>query len=294
MSNDAAARIDPAAEYCSTCCLELSGLAEWSDDGGACPLCRGADRFASVHELDGALRRWAAAHAQAISEKDFRDFLLGTLVEVDMAALFGAYQRGEPLAVVCDPFARAGGSAATVGPKSERAPTSERVRNVPLVVPTEAELPVQRFGPVSVASSPPTNRVSRALLYPLASVAAADGIVDVEERWYIDTCLKRYGLEPATDAEMIVYYPLDYAALIPPELRQALVGEMCAVAMIDGLPDAAEARMIYAYCTEWRIPEDYARAQLVELQRRNTSLARRAWLGFRNYLLPGRWENTKL
>ncbi|NOU34585.1 MAG: hypothetical protein HOO96_42385 [Polyangiaceae bacterium] len=287
--------MDPSATYCSTCCLELSGLPEWSEEGGACPLCRDQQRFASAHELDGALRRWASVvHAQTVSERDFRDFLLGTLVEADVAALFAAYQRGEPLAVVCDPFARAGGSPASVGPTSERAPTSERVRNVPLVVPAEVELPVQRFEPAPLEATPQIDQVPRALLYPLASVAAADGIVDVEERWYIDSCLKRYGLEPATDGEMVVYYPLDYAALIPPVFREALVAEMCAVAMIDGLPDAAEARMIYAYCTEWRIPEDYARAQLVELQRRNTSLARRAWLGFRNYLLPGRWENTKL
>ncbi len=282
--------VDLAASYCGTCCLELSGLPEW-DEGGPCPLCRGEGRFASAHDLSEALRRWAAsAHAHPMSERDFRDFLSGTLVEADPGALFGAYQRGEPLAVVCDPFVR----PTSGGPASERAPTSERVRNVPLVGPAEEELPVQRFEPahVEVASQP--NHVPRAILYPLASVAAADGIVDVEERWYIDSCLKRYGLEPATDAEMVVYYPLDYAALVPPAFRQALVEEMCAVAMIDGLPDAAEARMIYAYCTEWRVPEDYARAQLVELQKRNTSLARRAWLGFRNYLLPGRWENTKL
>lgn len=285
---------DPSATYCSTCCLELSGLPEW-EHGVSCPLCRDEERFASEHELGGALRRWAVAtRAEPISERDFRDFLLGTMVEADLGALFDAYQRGEPLAVVCDPFARAGGSPASVGPTSERAPTSERVRNVPLVVPVEVELPVQRFEPPPVAAAPQANLVPRTILYPLASVAAADGIVDVEERWYIDSCLKRYGLEPATDAEMVVYYPLDYAALVPPVFRQELVEEMCAVAMIDGLPDAAEARMIYAYCTEWRVPEEYARARLVELQKRNTSLARRAWLGFRNYLLPGRWENTKL
>jgi uncharacterized membrane protein YebE (DUF533 family) len=315
-----------AAWVCPSCRFDLS---EVDDPDAPCPLCAGHERFADARAFEAALRRFAAEPDDA----RFHEFMVGTFVTADVAALYARYQRGEVLEAVYDPFSRAQRVHHTEGPRSERAGRSERVPAVPLVAATD-DVPVQRFsnsvrppspvdesalawvsalandaqptppGAAAGAPSAVATAVSargqagpaapRAVLYPLASVAAADGIVDVEERWYLDECLKRMGLGPATDAEIAVYFPLDYAPLVPPAFREELVTDMCALAMIDGLPDAAEARMIYAYCAEWRIPEERARELLLALQRKNTSLARRAWVGFRNYLLPGRWENTKL
>jgi hypothetical protein len=277
---------------CHNCLLEAL-------DDDLCPLCEGERRFSSVRELETALRTWAARElGTAANEAAFREFLGATLTLNDVNALYAAYVARTMLERLCDPFDRAQGGAATVAPRSERAPTTERDRvpMVPLVRPEYEELqPPSSVRASHVAHEEHTDQGTlRAVLYPLASVAASDGVMELDERWYLDECLKRYGVAPTTDGEIRVYHPLDYAALVPVEVREALLEDMCKLAMIDGLPDAAEARMIYAYCSEWRIPEERARAKLIEMQNENISMARRFWLGFRNYVLPGRWENTKL
>jgi hypothetical protein len=259
-----------------------------------CPLCQGTLRFGSARDLEGALRTWAGRELGAVpSELAFREFLGGTLVLSDVGALYDAYAARSLLERLCDPFDRAQGGAATVAPRSERAPRAEhdRVLKVPLVF---AERDVQDARLIHTSSQGAVQGQLRAVLYPLASVAASDGVVALGERWFLDECLKRYSVLPSTDAEIRIYHPLDYAARVPAEVREGLLDDMCRLALIDGLPDAAEARMIYAYCSEWRIPEEHARAKLIAMQNENISLMRRFWLGFRNYVLPGRWENTKL
>jgi hypothetical protein len=280
---------------CHNCLLEAL-------DDDLCPLCEGERRFANARELEAALRMWAARElGKPPSDAAFHEFVGATLSLADVGALYAAYASRSILERLCDPFDRAQGGAATVGPRSERAPTTERDRvpMVPLVRPEYEELqPPSSVRASLIAheeqSSHSAQGALRAVLYPLASVAASDGVMELDERWYLDECLKRYGVAPSADGEIRVYHPLDYAALVPVEMREALLEDMCKLAMIDGLPDAAEARMIYAYCSEWRIPEERARAKLIEMQNENISLARRFWLGFRNYVLPGRWENTKL
>jgi hypothetical protein len=322
---------------CGVCGLELSALGDSYDH---CPLCLGAQSFATLQAFSDAQRRWAcaekrskttdswpslsrnaesvmqanggSAHSWAaiesgvneLSDQEYeafhqRTFVLGTTRDV-----FAAYKRRERLELVCDPFARAPcAQFASVGPSSERTSAQAFAQagtlRVPLRSPSPGQAQAARFEPGAVRTrdgldSAGVAQPSRVLLYPLASVAASDGSIGVTERWYIDECMKRYGLSQVLDAELRVYYPLDYARCVPVAFRELLLSEMCALAMVDGLPDAAEARMIYAYCTEWRIPEGAARTQLLALQKHNTSFARRAWLRFRNYLLPGRWEQTTL
>jgi hypothetical protein len=277
---------------CSTCLLEAL-------DDELCPLCEGRQQFHNAAEFEAALRAWATRElGHTPDARTFQEFLGATLVQGDVRELYAVYTRRVLIERLCDPFDRAQGGAATVAPRSERAPATDRGRVpiVPLVTPDYELTQADAAPPVSVqAPGEPQQQVaSRALLYPLASVAASDGVMELDERWFLDECLKRYGVAPSTDAEIRIYHPLDYAALVPVEMREALLDDMCRLAMIDGLPDAAEARMIYAYCSEWRIPEERARAKLIEMQNENISLARRFWLGFRNYVLPGRWENTKL
>jgi hypothetical protein len=274
---------------CQNCRLETL-------EDEVCPLCQGTLRFGSLRDLELALKAWAARELGALpSEIAFLEFVCGTLALADVGALYDAYAARRLLERLCDPFDRAQGGAATVAPRSgsEGAPRAElnRVLNVPLV---GAERDVQEARASHTSSQRSVQGQLRAVLYPLASVAASDGIMELGERWFLDECLKRYGVLPSTDAEIRIYNPLDYAALVPAEVRKALLDDMCRLALIDGLPDAAEARMIYAYCSEWRIPEEHARAKLIAMQNENISLMRRFWLGFRNYVLPGRWENTKL
>jgi hypothetical protein len=276
---------------CPTCLLEVF-------DDEHCPLCDGQRQFQSAAEFEAALRAWAIREQGHVADaRALQEFLGATLVQTDVHALYAQYTRRIMIERLCDPFDRAQGGAATVAPRSERAPATDRVPLVPLVT---LDYAVSQAGaapaPVSfhVNGDPQPQAPSRALLYPLASVAASDGVMELDERWFLDECLKRYGVAPSTDAEIRIYHPLDYAALVPVEMRETVLDDMCRLAMIDGLPDAAEARMIYAYCSEWRIPEERAREKLIEMQNENISLARRFWLGFRNYVLPGRWENTKL
>lgn len=280
-------------DACRNCRLETV-------DDEACPLCEGVHQFQTLGHLEQALRSWAMRERGSVENEDaFRAFLEATLTVPDVEALFSAYRARATLERLCDPFDRAQGGAASVGPRSERAPTTDRVPVVPLLTSALVETQLQSMPPRPVVVAPAeatgtVNAPSRAVLYPLASVAASDGVMELDERWFLDECLKRYGVAPTADHEIRIYHPLDYAALVPVEVREALLDDMCRLAMIDGLPDAAEARMIYAYCSEWRIPEERARNRLIEMQNENISLARRLWLGFRNYVLPGRWENTKL
>jgi hypothetical protein len=106
--------------------------------------------------------------------------------------------------------------------------------------------------------------------------------------------LAAHGLPPATNEEIRVYSPLDFAHRIDPALRDRLLEEMCELAMSDGLPDASEARMIYAYAAEWGYHLEEAQAKLFEYEFRKTSFARAFWLHLRNKLLPGRWDQAKL
>lgn len=283
------------------------------DADPACPLCGStelgptAPRFATEVAFREALVRWQ----ERAGFESLLAFVEATFVLGDAAALYRAYERHEVLELVSDPFAFGGGLVHDRPESEDAPPVTSRMSNVPLIsreqdsaatladVPSAPRLP----DPASLVAGPgPTGSVlvatpvlrSRAPLYPLASVAAADGIVSVEERWFLDECLKRYGEPPAREDEIRVYPPLDWASSVPSALRAQVAFDMCTLAMIDGLPDAAEARMIYAYCIEWRIPTEEARRYLIQLQHKNTSLSRRLWLRLRDYLLPGRWENTQL
>jgi hypothetical protein len=283
-------------DVCIHCNLEA--LHDGGDDA-LCPLCDGDRTFANAHEFEAAVRSWAARESgHILDDHALREFVSATFVHGDLASLYAAYAVRAKLERLCDPFDRAQGGAATIAPRSERVPPTDRERlpMVPLVTPDYPSPPASFQGVAqsrNLRANDP-HLALRAVIYPLASVAASDGTTELAERWFIDQCLKRFGLGPATDAEIRIYHPLDYAVLVPEDVREGLLLDMCRLAMIDGLPDAAEARMIYAYCSEWRIPEEQARARLLEMQNKNISLARQFWLGFRNYVLPGRWENTKL
>lgn len=276
-------------DACRFCLLEAPPLS--FDHDPVCALCERAESaeldrpipwFRTESSFIEALARWQ----QRAGFESLEAFIPATFVHDNVRSLYEAHVRGEVLELVSDPFGFAGGVVHDRADSEEAAPVTARLSIVPLIS-REQESSAKL---IQVA---PSLR-SRAPLYPLASVAAADGLVSVDERWFLDECLKRYGEPPAREDEIRVYPPLDWASSVPVALRPQVAFDMCTLAMIDGLPDAAEARMIYAYCIEWRIPTEEARKYLIQLQHKNTSLSRRLWLRIRDYLLPGRWENTQL
>lgn len=298
---------------CRSCRLETPLVSFETDP--ACALCEStelgptAPRFPSEETFRDALVRWQ----MRAGFDTLPSFVEATFVLGDAALLYRAYERRELLELVSDPFGFGGGLVHDRPETDAAPPVTSRMSNVPLIsreadskatlveVPSAPRLPAMATlvespaGAAALATSPGLSALrSRAPLYPLASVAAADGLVSIEERWFLDECLRRYGEPPAREDEIRVYPPLDWAASVPSALRAQVAFDMCTLAMIDGLPDAAEARMIYAYCIEWRIPTEEARKYLIQLQHKNTSFSRRIWLRLRDYLLPGRWENTQL
>jgi uncharacterized tellurite resistance protein B-like protein len=125
-------------------------------------------------------------------------------------------------------------------------------------------------------------------------VASADGTVGGPEQAALARFLVKYGITNVQTADIRVYTPIDHAPKVLPELRDALLSDMCELAMADGLPDGSEARVIYAYAAEWGFHLEQAQARLFEFEFRSTSFARAFWLNLRNKLLPGRWDQTKL
>lgn len=292
----------PSLAVCHVCRLEAPPFSLEPDP--TCALCEtpeshastgvGPARVFSEAEFIQALVRWQ----ERAGFDSLEAFVPATFVLADVRALYDAYGRREILELVSDPFGFAGGIIHDREDSDEAAPVTSRMSNVPLISREQDSSVALANAALAAATSsaalPSFPERSRAPLYPLASVAAADGLVSVDERWFLDECLKRYGEPPALEHEIRVYPPLDWAASVPAALRPQVAFDMCTLAMIDGLPDAAEARMIYAYCIEWRIPTEEARKYLIQLQHKNTSFSRRIWLRLRDYLLPGRWENTQL
>ena len=292
----------PSLAFCSVCRLEVPPFSLELDP--SCSLCettdshastdRGLSVFPSEAAFIEALVRWQ----KRAGFDTLEGFIPATFVLADARALYDAYKRSEVIELVSDPFGFGGGMVHDREDAEEPAPVTSRMSNVPLISREQDSSVALAHAELAAATSsaalPSFPIRSRAPLYPLASVAAADGLVSVDERWFLDECLKRYGEPPAREDEVRVYPPLDWASAVPVALRPQVAFDMCTLAMIDGLPDAAEARMIYAYCIEWRIPTEEARKYLIQLQHKNTSLSRRLWLRLRDYLLPGRWENTQL
>jgi uncharacterized tellurite resistance protein B-like protein len=275
--------------------------------------------FAAFQEC---LSRWAERESFADSEA----LVLGMFVAADARALHATYLRGEPLETVADPFAfggRAGGSSGAhtsessptsskksvappkvrLVPSTDEAPSTLRIPGAP-PVPTSAlhsqeptPAPPNVAGPKSVATpqtteqEPPMSAPPRAILYPLVSVISADGEIHASERAFVDAFLVSEGMAPLSDHELRVYTPAEAARYVPKERREKIVELMCEVAMVDGLADDAEVRVVRAYASAWQVPEEKVETWLWGYEHAQASAARQFWLRIRRFVLSSRWEN---
>lgn len=264
-----------------------------------------------------------AASLEAWAEREglsgAAELVATTFVAEDLAALHRSYLRGEPLETVGDPFAiggRSGGGGAPAEPSADAPPPSRNARRAPSIrvvpridtpsvavpaparipelaragaAPAEAPVP-PRIEPAPV-SLPPLSAPPRAILFPLVSVISADGEIHPEERAYVDAFLASEGMAPLTDDELRVYTPAEAARYVPRDRREKIVELMCEVAMVDGLADDAELRVVRAYASAWQIDEEKVETWLWGYEHAKASAARQFWLRIRRFVLSSRWES---
>ena len=156
--------------------------------------------------------------------------------------------------------------------------------------PESANTPSSRSSPPSSLSSAPFSAPPRAILYPLVSVISADGEIHPAERAFVDAFLVGEGMAPLADHEVRVYTPAEAAPYVPKVRREKIVELMCEVAMVDGLADDAEVRVVRAYASAWRVPEEKVETWLWGYEHAQASPARQFWLKIRRFVLSSRWE----
>lgn len=276
----------------------------------------------AFEDFEDRLRAWAARDGF----RDLSELVEATFVEPDVRLLHALFLQGELLETVVDPFAlggRAGGANASRETRGDtpserkRSPASVRVvgpADKPSVVPAsslthptheplgpsfaapplprEARSATVNTPPSSIGSpsSAPASAPPRAILYPLVSVISADGEVHPAERAFVDAFLQGEGLAPLADHEVRVYTPAEVAPYVPKERREKIVELMCEVAMVDGLADDAEVRVVRAYASAWRVPEEKVETWLWGYEHAQASPARQFWLKIRRFVLSSRWE----
>jgi len=263
-------------------------------------------RFQTVEELGARIDAWAREERFPSRDK----FLEATFVTPSVAEIFDSLLRRARIETVVDPFGsrtstqRSGEQTpAEARPRptpKETAPITERIPSAPPYPPlsTFAPLTIPPDRPSVTANRPqdeaaPPSAPPRSIVYPLVSVIAADGEVHPGERAIVDKFLASEGLAPLSDEECKVHAPADVAHLIPREKREAVIQLMCETAMIDGLPDASELRVIRAYAAAWNVPDEKLELWIWAYENANSSAIRQLWLKIRRFVLSARWEGKE-
>ncbi len=194
---------------------------------------------------------------------------------------------GPPIRLV--PRADPGAPRAAAGPAA--APESAS-RPPPTQTPSALPSHLRTEPPLESAAElgPPVSAPPRAILFPLVSVISADGEIHPEERAFVDAFLVSEGMAPLADHELRVYTPAEAARYVPKERREKIVELMCEVAMVDGLADDAELRVVRAYASAWQVPEEKVDIWLWGYEHAQASAARQFWLRIRRFVLSSRWE----
>ncbi len=303
-------------------CASCGAHASLADGAGPFDLTR-------FDDFEDRLREWAARDGfrdlselveATFVEPDVRAlhalFLCGELLEtvVDPFALggrAGGEVPGETRGETWSERKRSPASVRVVGPadKPSVVPASGSSAVLPShgafapplaapALPREARVPGESRSanglesPSSTASpsSAPFSAPPRAILYPLVSVISADGEIHPAERAFVDAFLQGEGLAPLADHEVRVYTPAEVAPYVPKDRREKIVELMCEVAMVDGLADDAEVRVVRAYASAWRVPEEKVETWLWGYEHAQASPARQFWLKIRRFVLSSRWE----
>jgi len=102
----------------------------------------------------------------------------------------------------------------------------------------------------------------------MVAMARADGVVTDAERLLLDSCARRWAIEPAQLAALLAAPVDDLSTLAPKSLDEArtLYRALVAAALVDGRIDAAERKLLQASAAHLRLTEDEAQAIVRELK----------------------------
>lgn len=228
-------RLDTLLHDCPVCHVEGAILELVERSEARCRLCgfrtrsgiaeSPGRRFLSVAEVEAALAAWAAEEEQELSEfvrQNFLDGEIGPVVDRVLA--------GEAVATSFDVLGwllpGLSGGAAVRGPALTESPPPEERRVERRPVPVDPD----------------------AARLALCSLAFADGqLHPAEAAW-----LRRQGIEPLPTP---VRRPHELGR---PEDPAALVRQMVALALCDGVVDGSEVRLISEFARAWGVPFDGA------------------------------------
>ena len=258
----------PASSWCKLC--GAAHVAEFDGASARMITTHPGEALDTEEAFGRALDAWAARDG-FVSRQALLD---ATFCDPDFARLAAQIAQHQPLEVLADPFALAGAMTTRA-------------------VAATLQASAQPYAPnAHNASSCPPPSAPRAVVYPLASVMAADGEIHPREREFVDRFLKSKGLAPLADSELRVHHPSEIAHIIAREQRYTIVQLMCETAAVDGLLDESERHVIRAYAAAWDIPDDTVDVWLRGYVKRNTKVARQLWMTLRRFVLPTRWSHA--
>ncbi|MCL2777361.1 MAG: TerB family tellurite resistance protein [Polyangiaceae bacterium] len=269
----------PASSRCKLC-----GAAQVAE----CSACGTSARMITTHPgeaLDTEESFGRALDAWAVRDGfGSRQALLdATFCDPDFARLAAQIAEHKPLEVLADPFGAAGMTTRAVA--GEHQASAEHAANANDANDAHHD---------ASAQSPPSAspRAPRAIVYPLASVMAADGEIHPRERALVDRFLQRNGLAPLADNELCVHHPSEIAHVVPREERHTALQLMCETAAVSGTIDESERHVIRAYAAAWDIPDSKVDFWLQSYEKKNMSISRRLWMTLRRFVLRTRWSNA--
>lgn len=218
-------------------------------------------RFGTVDEVVVALADWAAAEG----EPDVGAFCRANLGERAPQTVAQMVLRGEVVDTSFDVVAFLfPGMAAALAPERKPRPqgTGRAIRGDALPggwprVTQQDELPVG-WPELPEPPDPAAEAAARLPARVLAAVMLADGEIRPGEQRFLDGCLERMGLSPATPADLRPWRPNELPHPDDPEL---LLDAMIELAHIDRERDGTEWRVVRAFARAWGYPID-------ELERR--------------------------
>jgi uncharacterized tellurite resistance protein B-like protein len=265
----------PASSRCKLC-----GAARVAE----CSACGTSARMITTHpgealDTEGAFGRALDAWAVRDGFASRQALLDATFCDPDFPRLAAQIAQHKPLEVLADPFGAAGMTTRAVAGAHQA--SAEHAANANDANDASAQPP-----PLA------TPHALRAIVYPLASVMAADGEIHPREREFVDRFLKSEGLAPLANSELRVHHPHEVAHMIAREQRHAAMQLMCETAAVSGTIDESERHVIRAYAAAWNIPDSTVDFWLLGYEKKNTSISRRLWMKLRRFVLRARWSNA--
>jgi hypothetical protein len=230
----------------------------------------------STEDLEAILGLWGREEGLPSAQ----DLIDAYFVLPNASEIFACFVQGAPVETTFDVadylFSGGGGAGAATGEPAV------------IRVDPDAAPHTQRLPPVSLRASLRPVGGPREEMLALASVAAADGDANEEDRAVLIRAARKRGLLPLSEEDIRVWRPNE---LEPPATlvkREELLEEMFQMGWADGQLDESELRVIRSFSQAWGIDPERLR-EWTELYSFSDANAVERWfrrIGF--FLFPGR------